>query len=520
MSFTSINVTRKPLRILSCVLFTVGLFLLVVSHRITKTFCGNVSIGQILFHLQIPAEYVDSKVILSIIDPTAKTVVISFICIVIFWSFTFGMFDFIPRCFTWSLLNTLYKTFKKTNFLISFSLAVFLVCMAIVAYKHRVIDYILSQGKYSTIIDEHYVKPDLDSFKQNGLPLSAYQSGNNNKQPNLVFVISESLEYTFSQKAYWDRDLIPCLHELANTNDLFLSITSVEGTQFTIGAMYSFFYGLPLMYMRLVNGDPVSDNIFKNQTSTFDILNQFGYSIVYMQGSDLRFAAKDQLFCNVKSPELIGWNTIDQTVYENKKQTWGLYDSDLFELARSKYTSLSELKKPFALILLTVDPHFGNDVEPGHGANYGDMRDLIIYQDELIGNFVKWIKNQENSEDTVIVVTGDHFLMADKIANYAFKNMERSVYSCIINSKAPQKTTEKRQAAVWDLAPTFLEALGFSWDSHRFGLGTSLYTTEKTMLEQVGIETWNNESFRLSKKYIELISPDSNAQEKNIAPSE
>ena len=60
-----------------------------------------------------------------------------------------------------------------------------------------------------------------------------------------------------------------------------------------------------------------------------------------------------------------------------------------------------------------------------------------------------------------------------------------NIYNVFINTK---ETTQNRNRIFnqTDLFPTILESIGFKIDGDRLGLGTSLFSTKPTLIEQLG----------------------------------
>ena len=82
----------------------------------------------------------------------------------------------------------------------------------------------------------------------------------------------------------------------------------------------------------------------------------------------------------------------------------------------------------------------------------------------------------------------------------------REIYNVFINSCFSDKNIQtKRCYAPFDIAPTILEAIGANLHEHRFGLGTSLFSKEKTLLEKHGVEYVNKELAQKSQFYWKLF---------------
>ena len=81
---------------------------------------------------------------------------------------------------------------------------------------------------------------------------------------------------------------------------------------------------------------------------------------------------------------------------------------------------------------------------------------------------------------------------------------ERTVYNCIINSDLkPQLGQKNRQGTIMDMFPTTLAALGFEIKGDRLGLGTNLFSNKKTIAEEMGFDSFDNELSKYSNYYLQ-----------------
>ena len=118
--------------------------------------------------------------------------------------------------------------------------------------------------------------------------------------------------------------------------------------------------------------------------------------------------------------------------------------------------------------------------------------------------FIKWIKKQPFYENTLIVVVGDHPTMGfDEIA----AGKKRRVFDLYINSViSDRQFIKQRDFTALDTLPTLLEAIGYVVPNHKFGLGVSLFSGEKTLLEEIGdVEVFSNELNMQSAVYNKIF---------------
>jgi phosphoglycerol transferase len=88
------------------------------------------------------------------------------------------------------------------------------------------------------------------------------------------------------------------------------------------------------------------------------------------------------------------------------------------------------------------------------------------------------------------------------------EDFDRTVYNCFINSEknVEELNLTNRIFTAMDIFPTVLSALGFEIEGNRLGLGTDLFSSEKTLPEALGFETIEEETNKYSKYYIDHFS--------------
>lgn len=155
------------------------------------------------------------------------------------------------------------------------------------------------------------------------------------------------------------------------------------------------------------------------------------------------------------------------------------------------------------MVIETIDLHFPKGWAPAKYNKYQDLRDPIQYVDEQIATFVHQFK-KINDPNTVLMVLGDHnFMGSSKVLE---SKIERTLFNAIYNSNkiAPlSKHTEKVTAL--DIAPTILDLCGAEWGSKQFGLGISLFSKEKSLIEKYGEKSLNEKISQNSKFYDHLF---------------
>jgi phosphoglycerol transferase len=225
-----------------------------------------------------------------------------------------------------------------------------------------------------------------------------------------------------------------------------------------------------------------------------------------MFGSSGNFAGRRAFFENHGNYTV--WS-VEDAINENKmteedKVWWGFDDSDLFNYAKEKIENLSKEDKPFNFTLLTANTHF----EDGYFEDdvcenkYDDQySNVIACSSKQIYEFIEWIKEQDFYDNTVIVISGDHLSMDSDFFENIDKNYDRTVYNAFINSAVSTENTKNRLYTTLDMFPTTLASMGAKIEGNRLGLGTNLFSDEKTLLEKYGKEYMDNELSKNSKYY-------------------
>lgn len=484
----------------ACLLLALGIVLLVMTRKIERVF-GQVSFDQILFHLTLPAETVDSGLVRRFLDFdwTLKSLI---------WGGVVAAALTLSLSLPWfySLLSRVLRHFSEhpLRLPLLLSLLLMLAGLGLFCVKFNVIGSLLMSFQSSVVIDEHYASPALSEFRQvdaSGRDLSDAE------KPHLVLIVSESLETTFSRVELFGEDMLRELTSVAADGVQVKEHYEVYGSHYTIAALYSLLYGMPMLYFnsRFINSGSGNRNIFAGKSaSILDVLDASGYSLLHLQGSSLKFANTAALFEHLPKMRALGLEDFSPDDYPTR-QAWGLWDHDLFDIARRQLNVMAQEGRPFALTLQTIDTHVGNPPSPKAVRHYGDERDNIRCQSRLIAEFVQWIRSQDWGRKTVIVVVGDHCMMTSHLGNVDFADLRgRRVYNVLLNAQN-HREMKPRQAAEFDFAPTILDALGFQWPGYSLGIGHSLYRETPTIIERIGVDNWNLEAKKSSKTYGKFI---------------
>ena len=297
------------------------------------------------------------------------------------------------------------------------------------------------------------------------------------EHPNFIYIYAESLERTYFDEAIFP-GLITQLRTLENQAISFTNIVSVFSTRFTMGGIVASQSGIPLV-------TPTSDGNAMADMDTFlpaatglgNLLHSEGYYLAFMGGASRHFAGKAKFLKSREFDSIDDYETLqpylsDQT-YRN---TWGLYDDTLFDLAYERFVRLSAEKKRFGLFLLTLETHHPNGflsksmthVSYRDGSNL--MLNAVASSDQQIGRFVHRIRNSSQGKNTVIVIASDHISFANSTTPLLQRGTRRNLFFILPSHTTPPRKID-RKGSTLDAGVTLLPFLGYKGS---IGLGRDL----------------------------------------------
>lgn len=392
------------------------------------------------------------------------------------------------------------KRVKKSALWIS--LLNMVIALAFFITQLNVLSYIGITTTESDFIKIHYADP-----HQTALTFPT-------QKRNLIYIFLESMENTFAEpKAQGSiiADFIPELSALAKENINFSHTEglggaySFAGTTWTAAAMVAQTSGLVVKVPLTAENYGGEDSYLPGAVSIGQILEKEGYHQTLLVGSDAKFADRESYFTEHGNYEIIDINSLKAQgrLPADYREWWGFEDQKLLSFAKEELTRISSLGKPFNFTMLTADTHFPDGyVCPLCPTDYDDQyANVLSCSSKQIAALIQWIKEQPFYENTTIVISGDHLTMDPRFLEEIDENYTRSVYNCILNSAVSPKKEKKRAFGVYDLFPTTLAAMGVSIEGERLGLGTNLFSEEKTLTEKYGFETLNEELQKKSLYY-------------------
>lgn len=478
----------KIKKYISYMLITLAIAIILSSFWVINYF-DNPTFEQILYHIYTSVSGTDIKIIANYL---IKCLLIPGVITILFLIFN-------------KKINKLFEKKWISNNITIASIIIFIASIYFSLDYTGCISYLTNQQVESTFIEENYVDPQKVNiiFPE--------------KKKNLIVLYIESMESSYSsidKGGLFKNNYIPNLTKIANNNISFSNTErmggaySITGTGWTTAGLVSSIAGIPIKSP--FSGDAINSNpfIFPKITTLGEILEEAGYNEKLILGSEVSFGGIQEFFTNHGNFEIYDVETAKKEEYLNKnnKTSWGLQDKALLDYAKMDILELSKNKEPFYYNIITIDTHAptgftSEDCKKGYKNDYANA---IACSDKHISEFINWIKEQDFFKKTTIVILGDHLSMNANFFSEVDSN-ERRVFNAFINSSATTERLKNRTFYQMDYFPTLLASIGVEIEGDRLGLGTNLFSNEKTLMEKYSIESINSEFIKHSKFYNDNI---------------
>lgn len=469
--------------------FLTGIVLLLVgglaaySARWAVRYFGLSSFSQIIYHIKVPLEGTNPQVL----EDWMK------MCLM-------------PSAIYMMLVTVAFGLVYQPRPYLIFSLIMFALFIIYAVIRVGLPSYLSAQSHTSTLYEDHFVTAKDVKIE-------------NKSKRNLIHIYLESMENTHMSKELGgdsEVNLIPELSKLALDNisfsntELMGGALQVTSTGWTTAGMVASSGGVPINQSFNAKKYTGNNPFMPGITSISDILADQGYNQAFLCGSDVKFGGRAAFYQQHGNVKLYDWISAQESgdIPKDYRAFWGFEDQKLFAIAKKRISELAAEDKPFNFTMLTIDTHhpYGYKCSLCQDTYDNEMANILACNSAQVGLFIDWLKQQPFYDNTTIVLCGDHLSMAAEfIDSYYDKHYLRTTYNCFINSVVTPSQMKKRQFTTFDLFPSILESMGVSIEGHRLGLGTSLFSEEKTLTETYGYEWLNSEVAKKNKFYNEHI---------------
>lgn len=474
---------------------------------------GDIGLNEMIFTLNMPLEGVANNSLASYILMAFLPTVLIFLAELIFVYYPYKHRYFLSISAGKCKIRIPFAPLRKSCLFFGILVVVWAGMLIGAADKNfQLFSYVKSQLEKSTLIEENYVNP-----KEVALEFPE-------QKRNLICIYLESAETSLQDRengGIFEQNYITDMTKLAKENVSFSQSDLIEGAAvapasgWTVAGLVAESAGMPLKLFEY--NEAGADNamgscqyFLPGATTLGDILEKEGYQNYMMMGSKSSFGGKDAYLKQHGNYTVWDYDSaikkkkISKDYYVN----WGFEDEKLYSFAKEKILELAKEEQPFNFSMLTVDTHSPNGYVCGLCPNTSEQQyaNVWLCASKQLNEFVEWAKQQSFYENTTIVVCGDHCSMAvDFFEGYLYDKHNgetvRKVYNAFINSAVQPVKEKNRQFTTMDIFPTVIASLGAKVEGNRLGLGTNLFSEEKTLSEIYGYEVLFDELNKKSSFY-------------------
>lgn len=480
----------------AAIVVVLGVFSVLLSNSIIWMFktWSNLSMDELVYHLNTPMEGTSKDIILEYMDFCIPVTVLALVFMI--------MFIIVFHKRKW-----IYHVGMAGMLLGSVILAAYFLNMTWV--RLDLANYSENKSTYSTFIETNYVDSD---------DVELYFP---EVRRNLIYIFLESMEITYADLENgggFEKNCIPELTELAQVYEDFSGSErrlngaySMPQTTWTVAGMFAQTGGLPLAIPIERNEMNTQDSFFAGTNTLGNILEDAGYSQTLLIGSDATFGGRRLLFSEHGDFTIHDYNYAIQEglIPSDYRVWWGYEDNRLFHFARKELRTLSAGEEPFNLTILTVDTHREDGYvceDCGNEFGSDQYANVMSCSSKKIADFVSWVQQQDFYENTTIVLAGDHPTMDSDFCEDVKPDYVRKVYTVYINPAAEvQKKDMYREYTTFDHYPTTLASLGVKIEGERLGLGTNLFSDEWTLTEKYQ-RSWVESELNKKSKFMEDLT--------------
>lgn len=306
-----------------------------------------------------------------------------------------------------------------------------------------------------------------------------------NKRPNVLMIVMEGFGSLFIKSLGGMDNVAPYMSNIVNESIVFTKCyCSSFRTDRGIVSVISGYLGQPttsiMRYTHKVNTLPGLPKTLK----------KYGYSTQMLYASDITFFGMSEYFFATGHDKLISQ---DDFPAEKQSTKWGVPDH---EAAAWLYDDIIRRQKeddhPWYTTFLTISSHTPFDV-PYHRLEDQKLNSFA-YTDEVIGKFIKKLKNSPAWNNLLIVITADHGFNHKEIASPDFPFIPFIITGGAANDPRRIET----YCSQTDISATLLGQMGLPHDDFPF----SRDITADTYQYPFAFNTFNNGfNFRDSTGY-------------------
>lgn len=337
---------------------------------------------------------------------------------------------------------------------------------------------------------------DTDAVAQSHLATlyrpASLQAAPSGQPKNLVIVYLESLERTLADPVF--DGIYDDVVEVEKGALSFTGLEQVEAVGWTTAGMVGSQCGVPLMPYGILGGNNLdrADAFLPGAECLGSDLRAKGYRTTYIGGADLEFAGKGNFYREHGFQRVLGREELLSS-HSADVNEWGVPDDAVFAATLKEWQRLDAQAEPFALAMLTTGAHAPDgfptpacqSMWPG---KYEESMSLGVKCSAwLAREMLAKARRLGLLENTTVVILSDHLMHKSPLSGQLDDLPRRLLFLVLDSDLAPRKVA--RAGSILDVYPTVLDALGMIDDHQpRAGLGVSLLSNHKTLVESMGLE--------------------------------
>lgn len=334
--------------------------------------------------------------------------------------------------------------------------------------------------------------------------------------PNLLILYVESLERTYADSerfgnAYAD------IAALESDALVFDNVRQIDNTGWTMAGMIASQCGTPLMPAGLLHDSQFEPlhQVVPGARCLGDLLKEQGYQLTFMGGASTRFAGKGLFYRDHGFDTVLGREELAQRITDpDYLNSWGLYDDSLYRMVAEEIRRLDRQPDPWAMVALNLAAHapVGYPAQScidqfGHHDGV-DILYSVRCSAWLTRQLIEQLKGEGLLDNSLVVIASDHLTM--RVSEWDALNNGKRTNTLLMLGNGLAPGNIHTPATTMDTLPTLLEAMGFTIDWHRAGLGVSLLSNQPTLIERFGADALNRymrEETALQERLWEGLTP-------------
>lgn len=317
------------------------------------------------------------------------------------------------------------------------------------------------------------------------------------EKPNLVILYLEGFDRGFTDADRFG-DIAAPVRSLEAQGLSFTNVEQITATGWSLAGMVATQCGVPLLPSGAVGVYDDLTSIVPNVRCLPDILAGMGYDLSYITGAtitgdELGYYGYGAYFSRSAEARILDEPAIRREMTDGLQQTeggWALPDATVLSFALRHVAEKAQQERPFAVLVATMDTHGPKAVvspectADGKGRIGDSMAPAIACTARLAEAFVRSIR-ATHGDRVKIAVMSDHLNHMSDLADTLEREPRRNTVIFLDPDRAGERID--RAASMVDIFPTLLDWLGFLPDAEtRAGLGTSLLSPDRTLIERLG----------------------------------